>query len=163
MLPRFSSLVLSLWLTIALVRADLEVYTDTALASGWENWSWSTTINPAATDIFEGTSSLSVTSDAWAAFSLKLEGVIGNSYAGFRFDISGANPPIQFYLQSTVSGGQSVTVPLSALTTTVTTTGWTTVTINFSNLPGGSALPVDSWDRLNFQALGDGATVSFYF
>src|SRR4051812_40522834 len=122
MLPRFSSLVLSLWLAIATVRADLEVYTDTNFASGWENWSWGTTIDTAATDIFEGTSSLSVVSSAWSALSLKLEGVIGNSYAGFRFDISGANPPIQFTLQSTVSGGTSATIPLSALTTTVTAT-----------------------------------------
>jgi hypothetical protein len=164
MLLRFSSIAFSLWLVVASVRADLDVYVDGALASGWENWSWGTDIDPAATDIFEGTSSLSVTSTAWAALSLKLEGVIGNSYAGLRFDISGDNPPIQFYIQSTASGGQSITIPLSAFSTSVSATGWTTVTVNFGNLPpGGSVLGVDTWDRINWQALGDGATVSLFF
>ncbi|KAG8893066.1 hypothetical protein FRC01_013789, partial [Tulasnella sp. 417] len=67
--------------------ADLDVYVDGALASGWENWSWNTDINFAATDLYEGLSSLSVTSTAWAALSLKLEGLL-NTYAGFSFDIA---------------------------------------------------------------------------
>lgn len=66
---------------------DLPVYTDGTLAPGWENWSWSSTIDFAATDIFVGTSSVSVTSDAWAALSLKLEGTFP-TYAGLRFDIA---------------------------------------------------------------------------
>lgn len=74
-----------------LARADLPVYTDGALAAGWEDWSWSSTINYDATDIFEGTSSISVTSDAWAALSLKLEGTFPQ-YAGLRFDIAASIP-----------------------------------------------------------------------
>ena len=71
----------------AVARADIEIYQDGALASGWEDWSWSSTINYAATDLFEGTSSISITSEAWAAFSVKLEGTFSQS-AGMRFDIA---------------------------------------------------------------------------
>lgn len=66
---------------------DLPVYTDGNLAAGWENWSWSSTIDFAATDLFVGTSSISVVSDAWAAFSVKLEGSFP-TYAGLKFDIA---------------------------------------------------------------------------
>ena len=70
-------------------KADLTIYTDNALASGWEDWSWSSTINYAATDEFAGTSgsSISVNSSAYAALSVKLEGTFPG-YAGLRFDIA---------------------------------------------------------------------------
>lgn len=69
--------------------ADLAIYTDNALASGWENWSWSSDINFAATDEISGSSgsSLSVNSSQWAALSVKLEGTFPG-YAGLRFDIA---------------------------------------------------------------------------
>lgn len=66
---------------------DLPIYTDGALASGWEDWSWSSTINYAATDLFEGTSSISVNSTDYAALSVTLEGTFPD-YAGLRFDIA---------------------------------------------------------------------------
>jgi hypothetical protein len=74
-------------ISAALVKADLPIYTDGALASGWENWSWNSDINFAATDLYEGTSSMSVNSTAWAALSLKLEGTFPN-YAGMRLDFA---------------------------------------------------------------------------
>jgi len=73
---------------LQLVQADdLTIYQDGSLAAGWENWSWSSTIDFAATDLFLGTSSISVTSDEWAALSVKLEGTFPQ-YAGLRFDIA---------------------------------------------------------------------------
>jgi hypothetical protein len=66
---------------------DITVYSDAALAAGWENWSWSSDINFAATDIFEGSSSISVNSQAWSALSVKLEGTFLD-YQGLRFDIA---------------------------------------------------------------------------
>jgi hypothetical protein len=71
------------------VKADTAIYTDAALASGWENWSWSSDINFAATDEYAGTSgsSISVNSSAYAALSVKLEGTFP-SEAGLRFDIA---------------------------------------------------------------------------
>jgi len=68
---------------------DLEVYTDSTLAAKWQNWSWNTDINFAATDLFAGTSgsSILVNSTAWGALSLKLEGTFPD-YAGLKFDIA---------------------------------------------------------------------------
>lgn len=69
---------------------DLTIYTDDSLASGWENWSWSTNINFAATDVISGSSgtSTSVTSQAWAALSLYYDQGSFKTYAGLRFDIA---------------------------------------------------------------------------
>lgn len=75
------------FLAVRLVKADLPIYTDDALAAGWENWSWSSDINTAATDLFKGTSSISVNSSQYAALSVKLEGTF-TQYAGLRFDIA---------------------------------------------------------------------------
>jgi phosphatidylinositol glycan class B len=70
--------------------ADLNVYTDGGLLAGWENWSWSSTIDFAATDIFSGSSgsSISVASDAWAAFSLYYDQGSFKTFAGLQFDVS---------------------------------------------------------------------------
>ena len=72
----------------AIARADdILVYQDGALASQWQDWSWSSTISYAATDIAEGSSSISVTSQAWSALSLYYPTPFG-SYAGLEFDIA---------------------------------------------------------------------------
>ncbi len=72
------------------VADDLTIYTDDSLASGWENWSWSSDVDFAATDIVSGSSgsSISVTSMDWAALSLYYGPAPFKSYAGLRFDIS---------------------------------------------------------------------------
>lgn len=140
-------------------RADLDVYVDGALASGWENWSWSTDIDFAATDLYEGLSSISLNSQAWAAFSLKLEGVFG-TYAGLQFDVAGAPPDAQIYIESTGAGVQSPTIPFSVLGN-FTANEFKTVLLDFSQLPpAGTPLGNNTWDRLNFQAGGNGAAVS---
>lgn len=74
----------------SLVKAvdDIPIYTDGALASGWENWSWGSTFNFAATDIFEGSSSIAVTSEAWSAFSVKLSTSSFPTHAGLRFSVA---------------------------------------------------------------------------
>lgn len=136
--------------------ADLDVYVDGALASGWENWSWGTTINFAATDLYSGLSSLSATSDAWSALSIKLEGLF-NTYAGFSFDFAGDPSAVQLYFQGTTDNAQSAYIPLTAFTG-LSTTKLTTVVIDFSALaPTGTPLGSGAWDRLNFQALANGA------
>jgi hypothetical protein len=66
---------------------DEVVYTDNALADGWQDWSWSSTISYDATDMFEGTSSISVTSQAWSALSLKAPSSFSDM-AGLKFDVS---------------------------------------------------------------------------
>ncbi|KZV87503.1 hypothetical protein EXIGLDRAFT_773572 [Exidia glandulosa HHB12029] len=139
------------------VRGDLDVYVDGALASGWENWSWSSDINFGATDLFEGLSSISMTQQAWAAFSPKLEGTF-SEYAGLQFDVAGAPPDAQIYIESTGASVQSSTIPFSALGN-FTANEFKTVLIDFSQLPpSGTPLGNNTWDRLNFQAGGNGAS-----
>lgn len=150
----------ALVLLVALgARADLDVYVDGALAAGWENWSWSTDINFAATDLFEGLSSVSLTSQAWAAFSLKLEGTF-SQYAGLQFDVAGAPPDAQVYIESTGAAVQSAPIPFSTLGN-FTENAFKTVLLDFSQLPpSGTPLGNNTWDRLNFQAGANGASVS---
>ncbi|KAF9485099.1 hypothetical protein BDN70DRAFT_708241 [Pholiota conissans] len=141
------------------VKADLAIYTDGALAQGWENWSWSSDINFAATDERSGTSgsSMSVNSSAYAALSVKLEGTFPG-YAGLRFDIAGAQPDLSITIQSTGDNDQSPTISLSTISKTVVDGTFSSLLIDFNNLPGtGSQLGNDTWDRLTFQAGGNGA------
>lgn len=79
----------TLFAALQAVKSDLAIYTDANLAQGWENWSWSTDINFAATDEFAGTSgsSISVNSSQYAALSVYYEGTFPD-YAGLRFDIA---------------------------------------------------------------------------
>jgi phosphatidylinositol glycan class B len=69
--------------------ADLDVYIDNNIATDWQDWSWSSTIDFAATDIFSGSSgtSLSVTSDPWSALSLYNPNTF-KGYAGLQFDVA---------------------------------------------------------------------------
>ncbi|KAF8060893.1 glycoside hydrolase family 44-domain-containing protein [Lyophyllum atratum] len=142
----------------AFVRADdLPIYTDGALASGWENWSWSTTLDFAATDLFSGTSSISANSSSYAALSVKLEGSFP-TYAGLKFDIAGAQPDISIFIQSSTDNSQSPTIPLSAFGKTIAAGGFTSLLIDFGALPGsGTSLGNGTWDRITFQAGGNGA------
>ncbi|KAJ7604485.1 glycoside hydrolase family 44-domain-containing protein [Roridomyces roridus] len=137
--------------------ADLTVYVDNAIASGWEDWSWSSTINYDATDLFEGTSSISVNSQAYSALSLKYDGGLLNTYAGLRFDIAGDQPDLTITISSSVDGTTSPNILLSTISNTITSDAFTTCLINFSDLPGsGSALGNGTWDRLTWQAGGNG-------
>ena len=127
--------------------ADQTVYAavDGALASGWENWSWSSTIDFASTDGPGGLEAISVSSSAYAALSLYDETPFANNYAGLRFDISGSEPDISLYIQSTISNGQTANFALSAMNAFVSTDNFTTITVDFSNLPGnGGVLGNDS-------------------
>ena len=69
-----------------------------ALAAGWENWSWSSTIDFASTAGPGGTEAISITSDAYAALSVFDETAFNNNYAGLSFDISGAQPDVSLYI-----------------------------------------------------------------
>ncbi|KAJ7480887.1 glycoside hydrolase family 44-domain-containing protein [Mycena latifolia] len=153
---RYSLLQLAL-LAACVLADDITVYTDTALASGWENWSWSSDIDFAATDLFEGTSSISVNSEAWSALSVKLEGTFPD-YQGLRFDIAGAQPDLTITISSSVDGTTSPNILLSSMSTSVTSDAFTSLLIDFRNLPGsGAALGNGTWDRVTFQGGANGA------
>ncbi|TFK42363.1 glycoside hydrolase family 44-domain-containing protein [Crucibulum laeve] len=161
MLAGFSWLKAAAFTTIAAVFVnaldDLTIYSDSALAQGWENWSWSSTIDFAATDLFSGSSSISVNSSQYAALSVKLEGTFPG-YAGMRFDIAGAQPDIQIFFQSTTDNSQSPNIALSAISKTVSPTEFSSLLIDFNSLPGsGAQLGNGTWDRITIQAGGNGA------
>ncbi|KAF8969727.1 glycoside hydrolase family 44-domain-containing protein [Flammula alnicola] len=131
-----------------------------ALGRGWENWSWSSDINFAATDEFAGASgsSISVNSSAYAALSVKLEGTFPG-YAGLRFDIAGMQPDLTIFIQSTGDNDQSPSIALSDISKTVVDGTFSSLLINFNDLPatGAQISGNDTWDRLTFQAGGNGA------
>ncbi|KAJ7431646.1 hypothetical protein FB451DRAFT_1197794 [Mycena latifolia] len=131
----YSILQLAL-LTVCALADDITSYTDNALASGWENWSWSSDLNFTATDLYEGTSSISVNSEAWSALSVKLEGTFLD-YQG-RFDIAGAQPNLRITISSSVDGTTSPNIQFSSLNTSITPDAAT------------------AWDRIIFQAGGNG-------
>ncbi|KAF7303616.1 Endoglucanase A [Mycena indigotica] len=136
---------------------DIVIYADNALAAGWENWSWGSDINFAATDLFEGTSSAFINSSAWSALSTKLEGTFPN-YAGLKFDIAGSQPDLTITIQSSTDGAVSPNILLSSISNTITPNAFTTVLIDFSNLPGsGAALGPGTWDRIVWQGGANGA------
>jgi hypothetical protein len=71
----------------------MDIYTD-GLASGWQDWSWSTAaLNMAATDqVFKGTQSISVTLNAWGALSLWHPAFDSSRYHWLEFYIRGSSP-----------------------------------------------------------------------
>lgn len=144
----------------ALVKADQDIYIDNELSNGWQNWGWNTVIDWAATGLAVGSSSVSAASDAWAAVSLKGPEPF-TSYAGLKFDIAADPNSLQLYFQGVSDNAQSPSIPISAISTDINPTSFTTVVIDFNSLPpSGAPLGPGAWDRINWQALGDGATVS---
>lgn len=83
----------------------LPVYTD-ALAAGWQDWSWNTTVNFSNTNpVYSGTNSIVVTyNQGWSAFRLAYHNEILDvtDYNTFRFWIHGGS-----------TGGQPVVVQLN--------------------------------------------------
>ena len=127
--------------------ADQDIYTagDGALAAGWENWSWSSDIDFASTSGPGGVEAISVSSQAYAALSLYDETAFDNNYAGLKFDISGSEPDISLYISSSTSNDQTANFALSAMNAFVSADNFTTVIVDFSNLPGNAgALSQDS-------------------
>ncbi|KAF7324981.1 Glycoside hydrolase family 44 protein [Mycena kentingensis (nom. inval.)] len=136
---------------------DIPIYVDGNFAAGWENWSWGSDINFAATDLFEGSSSMFVNSTAFSALSLKLEGTFGD-HAGLRFDIAGDKPDLTITIQASDGSATSPNIVLSTINPNIAPNAFTSILIDFSNLPGsGTALGPGTWDRLAFQAGFNGA------
>jgi hypothetical protein len=158
---QFKGRLLAFLALVAQVIANQSIYSGGSLASGWENWSWNTVLDFASTTGPSGAQALSVASDAWSALSLKDGPNNFKGMAGLRFDISGAQPDISIAIQSTANDASSPSIPLSAISKSVTAGGYTTATIDFNNLPGtGATLPAEAWDRITIQAGGNGASVS---
>ncbi|KIM28563.1 glycoside hydrolase family 44 protein [Serendipita vermifera MAFF 305830] len=148
----------ALLVAAAVVKSDQDIYIDGQLINGWQNWGWGTVVNFAATDLAIGSSSISAVSDAYAAVSLKSPATL-SSYAGIKFDIAADPASIQLSFQGTADDAQSASIPLSAISTAINPTTFTTVIINFCALPpNGAPLGAGAWDRVSWQALGSGAS-----
>lgn len=76
---------------MALANGDYVIYTDDALANGWQNWSWSTSIDFSSTDyVHSGSRSIKVTYDsAWAGFRLNHNAFCSSSYTHLNFWVNG--------------------------------------------------------------------------
>jgi hypothetical protein len=129
--PRF-------WLALAFLpafaaqAADLTIYED-ARASGWDNWSWNTSLSVDTTRKASGASSLAVAYTAgWAGLSFRAGAAVNTAgYSSIRFSVYGktGSGNLAVYTQPTDGGAGSpayvfkptpnawsvVDVPLSAL------------------------------------------------
>lgn len=137
--------------------ATLTVYTD-ALTSGWQNWSWSSTVNLAnSTPTHSGTAAIAVTYDqAWAGLSLRAPAPIdATQYSTITFWIHGGASgarQLSFSIQQSDSGGSSNAVMIDAMAG-----GWQQVQIALSAVGSPAAIA-----RLNWQERSGAAQPTFY-
>jgi hypothetical protein len=137
----------------AALAADLAIY-DEALASGWDNWSWSTTTSFAATSpVHGGAKSIAVTYTAgWAGFYLHAASAVDLSgYESLRFWIQGGSAGNQ-RLQVAANGDGSQTFAVTAQANT-----WIQVTLPLSTLGSPTSLAGLWW-----QESTGGAQPTFY-
>ena len=120
--------------------ADLSIYGD-SLASGWENWSWDTTVNlAAAAPVHTGSASLSAQfNQAWAGLYLHSDSPIDTSnYISLRFWVNGGS-----------SGGQAIAVTLNNNGSTVAVTAqantWKQVNIALADLGSPATISDIYW------------------
>jgi hypothetical protein len=118
---------------------DLPVYTD-ALASGWQNWSWNTTVNLSnAVPVYSGTASIAATyNSAWGGLYLHANSA----------DIS-IYDTLQFWLHGGSAGGQRISVSLNYNGSThevIATAGtWQKISIPLSELGSPTAVTDLVW------------------
>jgi uncharacterized repeat protein (TIGR01451 family) len=108
--------------------AEMVVYDD-ALASGWQNWSWDTTVNLSnASPVYSGTASIAVTyTSAWGGLYLHANSVDISAYDTLRFWLHGGS-----------TGGQEISVGIdyngNSYQVTATTGTWQRVDVPLSEL-----------------------------
>lgn len=136
--------------------SDLLVYGD-ALVSGWQNWSWGSTVNLASgSPVQTGSKSVAVTYNAgWAALSLHAADAPKTAaYAGISFWVYGApgNGQVKFSVQA-AEGAE----PGQAVAFTPAAGQWTEVRATWAQL-GNPAQVV----RLNWQDATGSAKPAYY-
>lgn len=136
---------------------EISIY-DEALATGWEDWSWTTTNNFANTSpVKVGEHSLSATyTEGWAGLSFRNPTPLATSgYTALRFWVhggSGANKEINFFTQINESAAPS---PSSYFTATAGT--WKEVTIPLASLGNPTVI-----GRITFQNNNPAAQSAIY-
>ena len=152
------TMAVAIWLAAVAARAasDLAVYTD-SLTSGWANWSWSTTVNLAATSpVHSGGDSIAVTyTAAWGGLYLHASpNLDGTAYSTLRFFIHGGS-----------AGGQKLWVVLydgsgnagPGVNVSPTAGNWTEVDVPLSALGSLTVISGIVW-----QDTSGGAQPTFY-
>ncbi|HEX3048767.1 MAG TPA: glycoside hydrolase family 44 protein [Bacillota bacterium] len=113
----------------------LPVYSDGALADGWDNWSWSSNADFANPDpVHSGTSSIALTyTGGWAGFYLHANSDIDTTL----YDT------IHFFVHGGATGGQSINVTVfasSSFNVVVPANTWTEVNVKFKDLGAGNVI-----------------------
>ncbi|KAJ7915005.1 glycoside hydrolase family 44-domain-containing protein [Mycena leptocephala] len=132
------SLLLQLALLATWVLADdITVYSDAALAAGWEKLELEQRYQFRSNRYFRREQQ----------YQRQLAGV----------ERIGDNPDLTISISSSVDGTTSSNILLSVLSTSITPDAFTSLLIDFRNLPGsGAALGNGTWDRITWQAGANG-------
>lgn len=138
----------------AALSTDVAIYANTALASGWQSWSWSTTVSLANTDapLASGsTNQIKVTSTAGNG-ALSLAHSAGDlaaaEYDSISFDVRAtATSTVSLGVQ-TLAGNSGATASVSA------TTSWTHQSIKLSAIQGS----LSTFGKINWIASKSGQT-----
>jgi hypothetical protein len=134
----------------------LVIYGD-LLASGWQNWSWDSTVNLAnSSPVKTGTKSVAVKyNKAWAGFSARAPAPISTAnYSAVSLWVYGGagGSQLELYTQSTENGGlsspHSFTAPAGV---------WTEITVPLSSLDNPSQIA-----RINVQDRSGAAQAQFF-
>src|SRR5438552_19156310 len=109
--------ILALLVAISVQAQSNIVYAD-ALAAGWADWSWGTTVYfTNASPVYAGTASLKVVQSAWGELSLHHASITSNAYRFLEFQIHGGT-----------AGGQQLQMRLED-----ENTGTSTAALNLEN------------------------------
>ena len=137
--------------------SDVVVYAD-ALATGWENWSWNTTLNlDNASPVHGGARSIAISYSAgWAGLSLYVPSPINPAdHPTLTFWIHGGSAPAKLLtlsVHTTGSGGQTGDYAITAQPGV-----WMPVTVTMSQLGNPSQIA-----RINVQDRTGGLQGTFY-
>lgn len=136
--------------------ADLTIYDD-ALAAGWDDWSWDSTVNyTSAVQVHGGSKSIAVTfKAAWAGLSLHAPAPLATGgYNAIAFWVygSGGGSMLQLYTQPTDSGANSTPFNFTA-----PPGGWTSYSVPLSALGNPAQIA-----RITLQDGSGGAQPVFY-
>lgn len=136
--------------------SNASVYTNGGLSSGWQSWSWSSSVSFANTDwpLASGSTSQIKAAMTSSSGALSLAHAAGDltasDYDSITFDVRGASSStIRLGLQTLAggSGGSQVSVPV--------TTSWTRQTVKLSAVQGS----LTKFGKVNFAASYSGQTV----
>ena len=146
-----------LGMSIAQAQTDHNIYTD-SLQNSWDNWSWSSTIDPNATTVLHGgTRSMAVTiTGAWGALSLHHTDLDTAPYSDLQFWVNGGSAGGQkLRLSAELAAVGQPGVDIDPLPTNA----WRQVTLSLASLGIASKA---NFSRFSLQDRTGAASATFY-